>query len=163
MQEKFGESAGSVQKSYANTVMEKKKESVLMVKPKQQESETTKKVVKEKINITNMVVGVTKFRKGNNGTVILGYESESEMEKLKHTVQNILGKDYNIMELKATKPKIKVVNIGGEEMTLEDENLLNVIRKQNKIEDEREEFHMRIIKRINKENTRGSEENGNNN
>lgn len=30
-------------------------------------------------------------------------------------------------------------------MKLENENLLNVIMKQNKIEDEREEFHMRII------------------
>lgn len=59
------------------------------------------------------------------------------------------------MEPKGAKPKIKVVNIAEEEMKLEDGNLLNVIMKQNKIEDDREEFHMRIIKKITKENTRG--------
>lgn len=154
-------SVGKEPKSYAGAVVGRKRESVIIVKPKkQQESEMTKKLVKENINITDMAVGITKLRKGNNGTVILGCESKSEMEKLKVTVQNKLGKEYNIMEPKGAKPKIKVVNIDEEEMKLENENLLNVIMKQNKIEDEREEFHMRIIKKISRENTREREVNG---
>lgn len=132
---------------------------MIIVKPKkQQESETTKKAVKEKINITNMAVGITKLRKGNKGTVILGCESKNKIDKLKVTVQNKMGKEYNIMEPKGTKTKIKVVNIAEEEMKLDDENLFYVIMKQNKMVDEGEEFDMRIIKRITKGNTRGGEE-----
>lgn len=95
-----------------------------------------------------MAVGITKLRKGNKGTVILGYESENEMEELKVTVQNKLGKDYNIMKPKGAKLKIKVINIGEEEMTLDHENSLSIIMKQNKIEDVKEEFYMRVIKNI---------------
>lgn len=160
IQERFRETAGDGRKSYASATKKETKESVIIVKPKkQQESETTKKLVKEKINITNMAVGITKLRKGNKGTVILGCESESEMEELKVTVHNKLGKDYDIMEPKSVKPKIKVINIGEEEMALDEENLLNVIVKQNKIEDDREEFHMRIIKKIIKDKSNGREEN----
>lgn len=97
-----------------------------------------------------MAGGITKLKKGNKGTVILGCESECEMEELKTIVQNKLGKDYNIMEPKGAKPKIKVVNIGEKELAMDDENLLSVIMKQNNIEDNREEFHMRVIKKITK-------------
>lgn len=62
-------------RNYANAVSEKRKESVLVVKPKkQQESEITKKLVKKKINIINIAMGITKLRKGNKGMVILGCE-----------------------------------------------------------------------------------------
>lgn len=98
MKGKTDESLSNTRRSYANAVSERK-ESVIIVKPKKQrESETTKKIVKEKINITNMAVGITKLRKGNKGTIILGCESEGEMEELKPTVQDKMGKEYNIME-----------------------------------------------------------------
>lgn len=65
IQGRFGEAASNEQKSYAGAVMGRKKESVIIVKPKkQQESEMTKKLIKEKINITDMAVGITKLRKG---------------------------------------------------------------------------------------------------
>lgn len=52
-----------------------------------------------------MAVGITKLRKENKGTVIHGCESEGEMEELKATVQDRLGKDYSIMEPKGVKLK----------------------------------------------------------
>lgn len=83
---------GNVPKSYCEVVTEKKKESALIVKPKkQQESEATKIEMKEKVDIKNLGVGITKLRKGNKGTIILGCENEGEMEKLKTTVQDKLG------------------------------------------------------------------------
>jgi len=76
------EIARSGQKSYSETVKEKK-ESILIVKPKrEQESKTTKKVVKDKVDIKNLAVGIIKLRKGK-GSVILGCKSESEMKQLK--------------------------------------------------------------------------------
>lgn len=75
MKRKVDESIDNGRRNYANAVLEKRKESVLVVKPKkQQESEITKNFVKEKINIINIAMGITKLRKGNKGMVILGCE-----------------------------------------------------------------------------------------
>lgn len=77
--EKTTEIAESETKSYSEAVKEKKKESILIVKPKiEQESETTKKMVKEKVDIKNLAVGITKIKKGGKGSIILGCESERE-------------------------------------------------------------------------------------
>ncbi|RLU18849.1 hypothetical protein DMN91_009207, partial [Ooceraea biroi] len=139
-------------RSYSDVVLERKKESVIIVQSKkQQESEVTRKLVKERIDVKNMAVGITQLRKGNKGSVILGCDNEGEMMKLKASVQDKLGEDYNIMEPKGVKPKIKIVNVGEEEMALEEESLMNVIRKQNKIDGNREGCHMRMIKKIVKE------------
>jgi len=37
-------------------------------------------MTKEKIDIKNMAMGITKLRKGSKGTVILGCETEEDME-----------------------------------------------------------------------------------
>ena len=81
--------------SYSEAVKNKKKESILIVQPKmEQESEATKKLVKEKVDIKKLEVGITKMKKGNKGSIILGCESEREMEKLRDTVREKLGDDF---------------------------------------------------------------------
>ncbi|XP_036142545.1 uncharacterized protein LOC118645486 [Monomorium pharaonis] len=69
-------SSRGAQKSYSEIVKEKKKENVIIVKPKvQQENVDTAMLIKKKVDIKNMEMGVTKIRRGNNGTVILGCEN----------------------------------------------------------------------------------------
>lgn len=56
-----------MQRSYSDAVKEKKKENTIIIKPKiQQESEATKKLVKEKIDIKNMAMKITEKRKQGN-------------------------------------------------------------------------------------------------
>lgn len=159
-----GRKAAGGQKRYCEAAKEKKKESVIIVTPMiQQESETTKKVLKEKVDIENLAVGVTKLRKGNKGTVILGCESGEEMDKLKATVQDKLGEDFKITEPKKIQPKIKVVNVGEEEMKLDERDIVKTIIIQNKLNVERDGFYIRILKKIdnegrNRPGRRGKEE-----
>lgn len=76
---KTTEIAGNEIKSYSEAVIDKKRESILIVKPKtEQESETTKKLVKENVDIKNLAVGITKIKKGGKGSSILGCESERD-------------------------------------------------------------------------------------
>jgi len=49
----------------------------------QQESKVIKKLIKEKIDIKQIEVRIMKMKKGSNGTVIMGCETEKELEKLK--------------------------------------------------------------------------------
>jgi len=104
-------------------------------------------LIKEKVDIKNMAMRVTKLKKGSKGTVIMGCEIGEEVQKLKETVQAELGKNYSVMESPQSKPKIKIINIGLEEMNLDDNELINTIKKQNKID----VVNMRIVKRIVKE------------
>lgn len=76
---------------------------------------------------------ITKLRKGNKGTIILGCEKERELEKLKTTVQNKLGEDYKVMEPKKIEPKIKIINVGEKEIKLEEDDLIDTILKQNRM------------------------------
>lgn len=151
--------AGSGQ-SYSETVKEKK-ESILIVKPKkEQESETTRKIVKEKVNIKDLAVGITKLRKGGKGSVILGCESEREIKQLKDTVSKKLGKDFEIMEPKKIKPKLKVLDVDEDEMKLKDEDLIDMIKKQNNIDGKEGGSYIRVVKKIDKVR-KGGNRNGN--
>lgn len=106
--------------------MKKKKENIIIVKPKiQQESETTKKVIKEKVDIKKMPMGITKLRRAREGTVILGCETGEEMRKLRDTVQTKLGESYSVTESLQVKPKIKIINISEEKMELDDDELIH--------------------------------------
>lgn len=134
--------------SYSEAI-KKKKESILIVKPKkEQESETTRKIVKKKVNIKDLAVGITKLRKGGKGSVILGCESETEIKQLKVTVSEKLGKDFEIMEPKKIKPKLKVLNVDEDEMKLKDEDLIETIKKQNNFDGNERGFYIRVVKRI---------------
>ncbi|XP_072757715.1 uncharacterized protein [Anoplolepis gracilipes] len=128
-----------------------KKENVIIIKPKvEQKSETTKRLIKEKVDIKNMAMRITKLRKGSKGTVILGCETGEEMEKLKTAVQAKLGENFKVTESLQMKPKIKIVNIDEEDIKLNDNELIDTIKKQNKVAVNKE-FQIRIIKKIIKE------------
>lgn len=138
--------------SYSEAVKDKKKENVIMIKPNiQQESETTKKLIREKVDIKTMALGITKLKKGSNGTVIMGCETEEEMKVLKTTVQDKLGKDFQVIESLQRKPKLKIININDEEMKMDDDNLIAAIKRQNRIDTGKDACQIRIIKRINRE------------
>lgn len=110
------------------------------------------------MDIKNIPVGITKLRKGGKDSVIIGCESKDEKRKLKETVCEKMGENFEIMEPRRIKPKIKIINIGKEEMEIEDENLVETIRKQNMIDGKKEELHIKVVKKIMKdkseENTR---------
>jgi len=79
---------------------------------------------------------------GNKGSIILGCESEREMEKLRETVREKLAEDFKVTEPRGSKPKLKVVNVGEEELKLNDVSLIDTIKKQNNIDD------IKIVKRV---------------
>jgi len=88
-----------------------------------QESETIKKLIKDKVDIKNMYMGITKLRKRNKSTV-MECETEEEMKKLKYTVQDSAGWEFQgyriiLKVLPKVKPKMKIVNIDIEELKVD--------------------------------------------
>jgi len=69
-----------IKKSYSEATKEGKKKNVIIVRFKtQSKSETTKKLIKEKVDIKNMAVEITKFKKGTNGKMILDCETGEDL------------------------------------------------------------------------------------
>lgn len=110
-------------------------------------------LIKKKVDIKNMEMGITKIRRGSNGTVILGCKTGEEIAKLKTTVQNKLGDNFKVTESLQMKPKLKIVYIDEEEWKRSDEELINTIKKHNK-SGIYEESNMRIVKRVKNQSDR---------
>jgi len=66
--------------------------------------------------------------------VILRCETGEEMEKLKTIMHNKLGESFKVMESPQTELKVKIINIDEEDMKLKDDELIGIIRRQNKIQ-----------------------------
>lgn len=153
-------SVEGVHGSYSD-IVKKKKENIIIIKPKvQQESETTKKIIKEKIDIKNMPMGITKVRKGREGTVILGCETGEEINKLKDVMQSKLGENYNVTESRQRKTKIKIININEEEMELDGDELLDTIKRQNSMDESRISIVKKISKRKNTDDSQPRSKSG---
>jgi len=76
-----------------------RKEGAIVVKPKkQQESEETKNIIKEKVDIKNMHVRISRFKKGNNDAVFIGCKAGRDLETLKDVIQNRLGSDFKVTD-----------------------------------------------------------------
>lgn len=124
---------------------------ILIVKPKEPKcSEETKNEVLEKIKIKELPVGVSRVTKGNKGMIIIGCESEKEINQLKLSMDTEIGADFEAIIPKQKQPKIKIVGISQEDMELEDQSILETIKVQNELDGEK--FHMKIVKRGNARN-----------
>jgi len=62
-------------------------------------------------------------------------------------VSEKLDKDFEIVESKKIRPKLKVINIEEEEMIFKDEKLIDTIKKQNNI-DGKKGSYIRVVKRF---------------
>lgn len=56
------------------------------------------------------------------------------MDKLKDVMQSKLGENYNVTESPQKKPKIKIININEEEMELNGNELIDIIKRQNSMD-----------------------------
>jgi len=97
-------------RSYNEAIKEykNKKKNIILVKPKiQQNSEDTKKIIKEKVDIKNINMGVSKFKKGNKGTVILDCDGNKDFRILKKVVRKSWRLTLKLRRLYLGNQKLK--------------------------------------------------------
>ncbi|KAK2581149.1 hypothetical protein KPH14_007958 [Odynerus spinipes] len=81
-----------------------------------------------------MGIGVTKITKATNGAIVLGCGNEQDREKFTEAAKKELGNKYKIEKAKEKLPTIKIIGIDKEDANMKDEDLINVIRQQNEME-----------------------------
>lgn len=108
-------------------------EPVIIIKPKNnQESQITKSEIKKKVNPSDMSVGISMVKECKHGAIVIGCENREGLGKLKSSITEQLGSNYNISQTKLKKPRVKVFNV--EKVDTENDNeLFQKIFNQNDI------------------------------
>lgn len=105
-------------KSYSEAAS-KKQEAVIIIKPLEENannnSEDTKRDIKNKIDVAKLGVGITKLKKVTRGAVVVGCEDERQADKLKEKVTKDLGEKYIVQAPMKKKLKIKIYDVGRED------------------------------------------------
>ena len=122
------------------------KESVIILKPKnKQDGDKTREDLKNNITLSELGIGVTKVKKLAEGKIVVGCPTEEEVKKLKNKIENKIGNEYEVMDPKLKKPKIKIVGIEREEIQCEDRMVLDKIIKQNELNNVRIDRHFKML------------------
>lgn len=141
-------------KSYSEAV-KAEQEAVIIIKPRDEEegksSETTRKDIKSKINVSKLGVGITKMKKVTRGAVVIGCENRNQIEKLKEEVTKDLGDKYIIQSPKKKKQKIKITDVDKEDCEKE-QDFWDKIIEQNGLR--RDSTEGRIVHKSSNEKTK---------
>jgi len=77
-----------------------------------------------------MNMEISKFKKGTNSTLVLRYDEDKKFRILKKTVMEKLEDNLKVTETISRKPKVKIINIGKDELEMEDKDLLDTLRSK---------------------------------
>lgn len=125
--------------------MKKSSPQTIVVQAKKGEKVVPEKIaedIKNKINPTNLQVGVSSFKPFKNDSIAITCQSSKDKEILHEEVTKQLGNQYNIQVSKLQKKKIKIIGI-QEKMT--DEELKQSILQQNNVLNVDENCYLKIL------------------
>lgn len=134
--------------SYAMVTKKQVVEPALVVKPKaEQKSKDTKNEIKEKINPVLLGVGVSQFREAAKGQVIIKPTDANGRARLEEEIKTKLADKYEVKVAKMKTPNVKLIGINKED-DAEDKILEAHITEQNRLNNGREGFKLKLSRRI---------------
>lgn len=114
---------------------------IVRIKPSvQQTNQQTKKEVSNKINPSQM--GVKSVRNGVNGAIVIECRTKNEAEGVMNKVRNELGEHYTAAIEQPKRPRFKILGVEDE---YDSEELINILKAQNDIENVQ---FLRILKTL---------------
>lgn len=123
----------------------------LIIKPKQkQNSERTKKDLKEKILPERLNIGIKNIRETKQGSIVIKCTNQNDIDKLKEAAEGDLSENYSIETLKLNLPRMKIVGYGG---SLSAKQLEDVVRRQNTWIENEDKINFTYVKKIKNKNT----------
>lgn len=150
------ENNNSASRKYAD-VLKQKAEPVLVVKPiSDQASNLTRSEIKQAIDPIDIGINISQLKQVSKGAVVIGCENRAEVNLLRTKISEKIGDKYNVEIPVLKKPRLKIMNIHNEDIDIEDAEIVNKIRKQNRINNERNDVHIRIVKKIENKRYRSS-------
>lgn len=123
----------------------------LIIKPpKDQHADKTKQEIINKVAPTKLKIGIKEFKQTKQGDIIIKCQTKEEIETLKNAVEKNLGREYTANFPKKRNPRVKVVGYTGK---VNENEIENIIRKQNNWIEESDLMNVIYIKKILTKNT----------
>lgn len=133
--------------SYAMVAKKQMMEPALVVKPiLEQNSKDTKSDIREKINPTELGVGVSQFREAAKGQVIIKTDANGRA-RLEEAIKTKFADKYEVKLAKMRTPNVRLFGINKED-DAEDDLMENNIIEQNNLDKTKQDFKLKISKRI---------------
>lgn len=111
----------------------KKSHEKILIKPiEKQESKQTMDEVKEKVDPSNLQIGVQSVKNIKDGGIIINCADSQSKEKIKSNIEDLKTK-YSIEEPKMKKPMIIVVDAEEEYVNMDNKEIEECLKKQNEI------------------------------
>lgn len=137
-----------MKESYALAVRKNTKNEIIIQPIMEQDSESTEKTIKQNVDIMQLGAGVERLVKGPKGRITVECEKIKDREILKEAITEKLGTQYKVYEPNKKLPKIKVIGIEDQLKEEDEETFIEKISIQNKLNMDRDEFRMKLIKKI---------------
>ena len=142
---KYEKGKGSEKLTFSEAV--KNKNTMILKAKNSEKAINIEKEVKQKVNVTELQIGINKLKTKKTGTVIIECDNKKSQACLKQQITEKLTNEVSI-----SKPKIinnnnlKIVNINKDMNEKSDEEILTIIKKQNEILNN--DKNLKIKKRI---------------
>lgn len=142
-------------KTYSQ-IVEKKQETVVLVKPKdesQKKSSTTREIIQEKINPSSIGACVSRIKHVRDGAVAICCSDKKSSDNIVKDVENKLSEEYEVSVLKKRNPRIKVINVNKNDAANE-EQLVEKIVFQNRIKTDEKILKIKMLYKYETKNQR---------
>lgn len=116
----------------------------------------TEETIKRQVDVMKLGVGVSRITQGAKGSVTLSMNRKEDQETLRKELKNNLGKEYTVQVPQLKRPKIKIIGIEEELNKWKEDDILLKIGLQNKLEINRTDFGIKIIKVMQKSGKEGT-------
>lgn len=129
LEKKVANKGNIKQLSYTYSDVLREKESVLLVKPADynQECKITKKNIKNKIDPTNMQIGIRTFKDAHKGAVVIGCDTKQERDLVENELKKVLGSKYEVTVPQNNNLKIKITGVDLKQ--IDEDDLIPTIMK----------------------------------
>lgn len=143
---------------YSQITKKKENEPVLIIKPTletKQKSSETQLDIRQKIDPSNLAVGIKTLRNIRDGGVAITCENTVSREVMKATITEQLGNKYKVEESTLKNPKVKIRDVENSILNLDNNTLIDKILKQNFIA-QYDKMHFDVITKYEKNQYNGN-------
>jgi hypothetical protein len=114
------------------------KNNILLVNPKDEiksvdKIEQVRQDIRKKINPAQMGVGLSMGKTTKSGAELLNCSTEKNVDYVKKAIQDNFGQNYEVIESKKDKYRIRIHNVYESEHSTENERIVQKIIRQNEL------------------------------
>lgn len=149
------DSTSTNQNSYSSVVKNKTSDTkkfnsqriIIQHTNQQQDSAETANMIKNKVDIAKLGIGVNKIVNSDRGKVIIDVDKEADKVTLLNEIQNKLGDNVTTKSVMRKLPKLKIINVEEGILQMDEKDIIEKLSNQNDINNDSNVTNIKLIKK----------------